>query len=99
MIYQSLAESYKKAVKQLEYLCGQTYESIYIVGGGSHADYLNQLTANVTEKTIYAGPAEATALGNLLAQMLTKGELSSLEEARTCVFHSLPMKQYVPWKE
>ncbi|MCI8417804.1 MAG: rhamnulokinase [Lachnospiraceae bacterium] len=99
VIYQSLAESYKKAVKQLECLCGQTCESIYIVGGGSHADYLNQLTADVTEKTIYAGPAEATALGNLLAQMLTKGELSSLEEARTCVFHSLPMKQYVPWKE
>ncbi len=96
VIYQSLAQSYKRAAEQLEHLCGQTYESIYIVGGGSHADYLNQLTADATGKPVHAGPAEATALGNLLAQMLAQGEFSTLEEARACVYTSFPVKQFKP---
>lgn len=94
VIYQSLAECYGRTVRELEELTGVTYEGIYIVGGGSNADYLNELTAKATGKTVYAGPGEATALGNHLVQMLHQKEFASLEEARKCVFESFPMKKF-----
>lgn len=70
VVYQSLAICYKKAISNLEDIAGKTYNSIHIIGGGSNAAYLNQLTANATGKKIYAGPSEASALGNMLAQMI-----------------------------
>ena len=65
------------------------------VGGGSNAAYLNQLTANATGKTVYAGPGEATALGNIVAQMLTAGEYDSLAAARKAIFDSFAVKNTV----
>lgn len=67
VVYQSLAICYKKAIDNLEGIAGKTYNSIHIIGGGSNATYLNQLTANATGKKIYAGPSEASVLGNMLA--------------------------------
>lgn len=96
VIYRSLAECYGKTVKELEKIVGKEYDSIHIIGGGSNASYLNQLTADATGKTIYAGPAEATAIGNLMAQMIRSGELGSLEEARQCVFDSFGIRAYEP---
>ena len=58
VVYQSLAICYKKAIDNLEDIAGKTYNSIHIIGGGSNAAYLNQLTANATGKKIYAGPSE-----------------------------------------
>ena len=69
---------------------------INIVGGGSNAAYLNQLTANATGKTVYAGPGEATALGNIVAQMLTAGEYDSLATARKAIFDSFAVKTFNP---
>ena len=94
VIYQSLAECYGRTTKQIENLTGEDYAGLYIVGGGSNAEYLNQLTANATGKTVYAGPGEATAFGNLLVQMLYQGEFENLEAARKCIFDSFPMKCY-----
>lgn len=88
VIYQSLAESYGKTVKEIEALTGRHYDSVNIVGGGSNAGYLNQLTAQYTGKTVYSGPTEATAIGNLAVQMIRAGEVRSLEEARTMIFDS-----------
>ncbi len=96
VIYQSLAACYGRVVKGLEGMTGKNYEGIYIVGGGSNADYLNELTARTTGKTVFAGPGEATALGNHLVQMLAGKEFDSLEEARKCVFESFPMKKFEP---
>ena len=84
-IYQSLAESYADTIKELEILTGTRYDTIHIVGGGSHADYLNKLTEEKTGRKVIAGPSEATAIGNLLAQMIAEGEFATLTEARTCV--------------
>lgn len=95
-VYRSLAASYADTVKELESLTGRTYERIHIVGGGSNAAYLNQLTANSTRRPVYAGPTEATAIGNLLAQMLHAGEFSSVSAARTCVFSSFGVKEFLP---
>ena len=69
VIYTSLAECYAKTAKELEEMTGRTYSRIHIVGGGSNAGYLNELTAKATKKEIHAGPGEATAIGNITAQM------------------------------
>ncbi len=94
VIYQSLAECYGKTVKEIEKNTGEKYDCIHIIGGGSNAAYLNQLTANTTGKTVYAGPSEATAIGNIMAQMIQAKELQNLSEARKCVFNSFGIKQY-----
>ena len=70
------------------------YTSIHIVGGGSNAGYLNELTAKATKKEIHAGPGEATAIGNITAQMLKAEEFKTIEEARTIIHESFGVKVY-----
>lgn len=96
VIYQSLAECYGRTVREIEENTGKSYDSIHIIGGGSNAAYLNQLTADATGKTVYAGPTEATAIGNLMAQMLHDGVIKNLEEARRCVFDSFAVRVFTP---
>jgi rhamnulokinase len=93
-IYQSLADSYASTVKEIEAITGRTYGRIHIVGGGANAEYLNQLTAESTKKEVFAGPVEATAIGNILAQMLKAGDYTAVEEARQAVFNSFPIFQF-----
>ena len=62
------------------------------VGGGSNAGYLNELTAKATGKEVHAGPGEATAIGNITAQMLKEGEFQSVEEARATIHESFGIK-------
>lgn len=94
VIYNSLAQCYAQTVKEIEGITGQKYDRIHIVGGGSNAEYLNKLTAQATGIPVYAGPTEATAIGNVAAQMMTAGELSGLKAARKCVFDSFPITRY-----
>ncbi|MBQ8304734.1 MAG: rhamnulokinase [Blautia sp.] len=94
VIYTSLAECYARTAKELEEMTGRTYSRIHIVGGGSNAGYLNELTARATGKEIHAGPGEATAIGNITAQMLKTGEFSSVEEARNVIHESFDIKIY-----
>ena len=94
VIYGSLAKCYADTVRELERMTGRQYGSIHIVGGGANADYLNRLTAEATGLTVYAGPTEATAIGNLAAQMIAGGELKDLRDARACIFESFEVKQY-----
>ena len=96
VVYASLAECYGRTVQQIEAITGKSYEAINIVGGGANADYLSQLTANATKKTVYAGPTEATAIGNLVSQMIYGGEYTSLEEARKNIFESFAVKTFEP---
>lgn len=96
VIYQSLAECYGRTVREIEENTHQEYDCIHIIGGGSNASYLNQLTANATRKKVLAGPGEATAIGNMMAQMIRSGELQSLSEARRCVLESFDIKEYKP---
>ena len=89
VIYNSLAISYRDTAREIEALTGKAYDAIYIVGGGAKAEYLNGLTRKHTGKTVYAGPSEATAIGNLAAQMIACGVFANLQEARACVRMSL----------
>lgn len=72
---------------------GKEYKSLYIIGGGSNAEFLNKLTAEMTGKTVCAGPSEATAIGNIISQMIRAGEFSDLQEARKCVRDSFDVKR------
>ena len=88
VIYNSLAVCYKNACEEIEALTGQKYDTIHIVGGGSKDEYLNNLTAKYTGKTVVAGPSEATAIGNLAVQMIANGDLKDLKDARRCIADS-----------
>ena len=94
VIYTSLAECYAKTAKELEEITGRTYSRIHVVGGGSNAGYLNELTAKATGKEVHAGPGEATAIGNITAQMLKAEEFKTIEEARTVIHESFNIKIY-----
>ncbi|MDE7188007.1 MAG: rhamnulokinase, partial [Lachnospiraceae bacterium] len=96
VIYRSLAECYGRTVQEIEANTGKTYESIHVIGGGANASYLNQLTAAATGKTVCAGPGEATAVGNIMAQMIKAGELRNLPEARRCVTESFEIQIFKP---
>lgn len=96
VIYNSLAKCYGATIEEIQEMTGKTYDSISVVGGGANAEYLNELTARYTGRTVFAGPTEATAIGNLMVQMMTAGELAGLEAARDCVFESFAVKTYKP---
>ncbi|MBQ3460177.1 MAG: rhamnulokinase [Solobacterium sp.] len=96
VVYRSLADDYRRAVKALKKLTGKTYTSMNIVGGGSQDMYLNQMTANATGLTVYAGPTEGTALGNLLVQMIASKETASLQDARNLIKESFEIREVKP---
>ena len=95
-ILESLAHTYKKVLDMLERLTGRRIETIHIVGGGSRNQLLNQLTADITGRAVIAGPSEATAAGNVLAQAIGSGAISSLNEARDVVRRSFPPQAFSP---
>ena len=94
VIYNSLGKCYGNTVKEIEAITGTTYDTIYVVGGGANAGYLNELTAKYTGKNVSAGPTEATAIGNITVQMLHDGVFADLPEARTCIGNSFDIKWY-----
>lgn len=94
VIYNSLAKCYGDTVQEIEEITGKKYSTIYVVGGGSNAGYLNELTAKYTGKKVSAGPSEATAIGNVIVQMLHDGVFKDLPEARTCVRESFNVVMY-----
>ncbi len=84
-VYQSLAECYAEAIRNLSEITGKTYTSINIVGGGCQDLYLNALTAEATGLEVFAGPIEGTAIGNLIVQMIAAGEFADLAAARQAI--------------
>ena len=94
VIYNSLGKCYADTAREIEQMTGKTYDRIYVVGGGSNAEYLNRITAKYTGRTVFAGPGEATAVGNLLVQMIYNGEWKDLKEARACVRDSFEIRQF-----
>ncbi len=92
-VYSSLAESYKVAVEQIESVTGAKFDKIHVVGGGCQNVLMNELTAKATNKTVIAGPVEATATGNLIAQMLSFNEIASLSEGKQLIRESFEIKE------
>ena len=94
VIYNSLGKCYGDTVREIEAATGNTYDTIYVIGGGANAGYLNELTARYTGKKVSAGPTEATAIGNITVQMLHDGVFASLPEARNCINRSFDIVNY-----
>ena len=95
-VYSNLALLYAHELEHLERLTGHSFDVIHIVGGGSNVSILNQLTATVIGKTVVAGPGEATALGNLLVQMIADGKLESLQHARQFLREQIELNIFEP---
>lgn len=97
-VYESLAMCYKEAFVGLEELKGETIDVLHIVGGGSNNKLLNQMTANSLNRAVVAGPAEATAIGNLMVQVKASGEIKNLAEMRQVIRDSFNVERYEPQK-
>ena len=95
-ILESLALKYRAVLESLEALTGIRFREIRIAGGGSKNRLLNQFTADATGRMVAAGPAEATALGNIAMQMLAAGAAASLQEAREVIERSFPVERFEP---
>lgn len=91
VIYNSLAKCYADTVNEIEEITGEHFTAIHIVGGGANAVYLNELTAKACKRPVLAGPVEATAIGNISAQMIAARELENLQDARRCIARSFPL--------
>jgi rhamnulokinase len=96
VILESLALRYRQVLESLESLTGRRIETIHIVGGGSRNSLLNQFVADSTERRVVAGPAEATAAGNILVQAVGAGAIGSLNAARVMVHTSFPPETVEP---
>jgi rhamnulokinase len=96
VILDSLAFRYASVVKTIESLTGQKIEGVQIVGGGSRNAYLNQMTANVTNLPVVAGPVEATVIGNVLVQGIAAGRFASLAEGRRYVATKVKARRFTP---
>jgi rhamnulokinase len=95
-ILESLAFKYRLVLHNLEQLTGKRIKRIRVIGGGSKNHLLNQLTADATGRKVLAGPAEATALGNVAIQILATGGATSLEEVRNNIDRSYPAAVFDP---
>ncbi len=96
---ESLALKYRWTLEKLEILLKQKFEALYVVGGGSQNQLLCQFTADALQRPVIAGPAEATALGNIAGQAVATGSLSSLEEARQIIRRAVNAVTYTPGSE
>ncbi|WP_042224172.1 rhamnulokinase [Oceanobacillus manasiensis] len=94
-VFDSLADSYQRTITQIEEIYEKEFSTINVIGGGSKNEMLNQLIADITNKEVLAGPVEATAIGNIVAQMIATGELEGLEQARNVIKQSFEIKKYV----
>jgi sugar (pentulose or hexulose) kinase len=95
-VLESLALKYRYELEQLESLTGVKFEAVRVIGGGSQNAMLNQFTADATGKRVIAGPQEATALGNIVMQMVGRGAVDSIAEGREIVSRSFPPRTFEP---
>ncbi|HZK40748.1 MAG TPA: rhamnulokinase family protein [Atribacterota bacterium] len=95
-IIESLAEKYTETIKMIEEITGKSIKEIYIIGGGCRNILLCQLVANAADLPVYAGPVEAAAIGNLMIQAKSMGQIKSINEGRNIIRKSFDIKKYLP---
>jgi len=95
-IMESLALKYRFTLDQLRQVHDRPINRIYIIGGGARNEMLCALTANATGLPVYAGPFEATAIGNIIVQAIATGDIASPGKAREVVKRSSNIKRYQP---
>ncbi|BBH18920.1 L-fuculose kinase [Paenibacillus baekrokdamisoli] len=95
-ILESLALKYRFVLELTERLSGKQFNGLHMVGGGIHNTLLCQWSSNAIGKPVWAGPAEGSAIGNLVVQWIAQGELSDIWEARKVISDSFPVTIYEP---
>jgi len=95
-VFESLALKYRFVIDQLRTISPNPINRLHVFGGGCNNTTLTQFTANACGIPVYAGPAEATAIGNILVQALALSRISSHAELRTIVRNSFPLEKYLP---
>lgn len=96
LIFDSLAFKYGEVLAKLQKVAPFEIDALHVIGGGARNDLLNRLTAEATGVKVVAGPSEATALGNIMIQARTAGQVDSLADMRRCVRESSELKIYEP---
>jgi rhamnulokinase len=95
-IFESLVLKYRYVLECLGQLTGKSYRTIRVVGGGARNSVLNQYLADATGCRVLAGPVEATALGNIVMQMVATGAVDSIAQGREIVAQSFPAEVFEP---
>ncbi len=95
-VLQSLARLYAESIEELEDVTGRSVEQLYIIGGGAQNTLLCELTAAAAGIPVFAGPVEATAIGNILVQAISMGEIESIEKGRELIRESYPIEEFTP---
>lgn len=95
-IYESLALQYRLSLERLERLTGNAYSRLNMMGGGIQNKLLCQMTASAIGRPVWAGPVEASSLGNVAAQLIALGEVADVREARSLIKRSYPLDVYEP---
>lgn len=95
-IYEGLAFKYRQTYEEMRECLNKSYEKLHMVGGGSRDPLLCQMTADSTGLEVMAGPVEATAIGNILVQLLARGEIKNIQEGRSIVKASFETVDYYP---
>lgn len=98
-ILESLALRYREALEQMESLVGRSYRGMHMVGGGIQNELLCGFTADALGRPVWAGPVEASAIGNLLVQFMAQGQCANLQEARRLSADSFPVEAYAPGRD
>ena len=98
-VYESLALQYRRTLDEIESVTGRRITRLHVVGGGSQSEFFSQCIADATGREVFAGPVEATAVGNVLLQAVALGHLESLEALRDTVRRSFELKQYLPRRQ
>ncbi|MBN1396143.1 MAG: rhamnulokinase [Pirellulales bacterium] len=93
---ESIAMKFRQVFGMCEELAGSRLETIHVVGGGTRNRQLCQAAADACGRRVVAGPIEATAIGNLMMQVLADGGVSSIAEAREVIRRSFPVEEYQP---
>lgn len=95
-ILESLAFRYRQTLEELKLITDKKMRKIHIIGGGSQNLPLCQFTANATGLPVVSGPAEATALGNIMLQAMAYGKVRSLGEIRRILRDSFEFREFIP---
>lgn len=95
-IYESLAMKYRLTFEKLRECTERDYPVIHVIGGGTKDGLLCQMTANSCDRTVKAGPIEATVMGNVAVQLMSDGSVKNIGQARKIVANSSELKTFEP---
>ena len=95
-IYESLALKYRLAIEQISQCTEKSFSVLHMLGGGTKDGFLCQMTADSINLPVIAGPTEATALGNIMLQLIALGEINNVKDGRRLIAQSEALKKYIP---